>query len=850
MAKLSALEYIRLMMDQHDLKASEMVGFKRFSSPEKANCLGNAKSLSDSYRVPADGDNGLNKQKHGSVSDHGINSCESAQSTEMERKHLTHNDATSISCNIENADESTLFSSVVSPSTTSELKKENWAEGTCRVVPSSENLVDCDVSASCPRGIDFRQNVSMKNDVGSGGRQTLDKETNELTGGRMKENWLDVDGNGLKSVMLANSRGKQLKTESSSSNSIRVILPSSSNDSCQETSADVKSGEHTKCCGTDTSACTNLTSSLEEPVVKKSQFGMAVQISVKDDMYVTGFSPKKQGHRHGHSKIINDVGARDFHNLAEMIADGNLIFLEKSDVQKSISPRKENVEFAKVKQQNELNQRVLSDVEQDVGMYKEASGSCSSIQDKCGEIVPLSSVDSSVSNRGSLTENRRKIHFGCKRDRYDRFRSPKDQVSLEMSTRNEALCMEVKEPSSQYRDHMKKHKTNGCLHGQGSSPFITESEDITTSDQHTCVPGIDLNETILVNEVDYQKQSINEAVSLHAEIVSKPKPVAAKSGMPICLAKLHIKLDEEAAGWRGSAATSAFQPVSFSESINRIKASSPVDNNNGSKSSQVNWIDLNVSAEGVNCDVELLPEKCLKAVSSFPSEDRLMEVSSSQAKKFNIDLNCIGENDENYHQLCAPASLSRSSVKDFDLNDQPISADICSDPYSLAQGDSALRDRTSGDSVVTFLGSAKQPEFNSVESSSYMGNLSPKRFSLGEGKQFLMAASTNLPPVEQMRTAFSQQQRPTLASYSSPSCLPHTFLCNNAFFIDPNNCISSNGVISYNIINPQVTAFFPEMLGSSAVPAFSGTPHVMQGHDRPSFNDIAITRPNFGPNGG
>ncbi|KAF2290934.1 hypothetical protein GH714_016911 [Hevea brasiliensis] len=660
----------------------------------------------------------------------------------------------------------------------------------------------------------------------------------------MKE--LHVDENGLKSVILATYHNKQLKTESSSSNSIRVILPSSSNDSCQETSVDAKSSELSKPCGIDTSTCSNLTCSLEEPAVKNSLLCMAVQIHV-------GFSPEKQGHMRDPSKIVDNAGARDCHKLVEMIADGNSMFLEKGDLQKSISPKKENAEFAEVKPWNELNQRVVSDVEQEVGMYNEASGSCSAIQDRCGEIVHPSSVDSSVSNKWSLTETGSKIQSGYKRDRYDRFGSTNGEVSLEMSTRNEELCIEVKEPS-QYRDDVKKHKTNDCMHGQGSSPFITESEDITANDQPTGVSGIDLNETILANEVDYQKQSINEVISLHAEIVSKPIPMVAKSGMPICLPKLHIQLDGNAAGWRGSAATSAFRPASVLESTKRIKASSPLDSNNGSKSSQVNWIDLNVSAEGGDSETELLPEKCLRAVSSFPSEDCSMEVSSSQAEKFKVDLNCVSENDENSHQRCAPASLSRGSVKNFDLNDDPTSADICSDSYPLALGTSALRDEVFGDSVVTFQGNAKQQKFNAVESS-HRGNLSTmQRFNHGEGKPFLMTASTILPSVEQMQTAISQQQRPTYASYPPPSSFPHTLLCNNAFFIDPNNRISSNdyppGAISYNIINPQVTAFFPGIFGSNALSAFSGTPHLMQGHVRPCFNDIAIMRPNFGPNGG
>ncbi|KDP35106.1 hypothetical protein JCGZ_10948 [Jatropha curcas] len=818
-------------MDPHNSKANGKVnGFRHFYSSEQLDHLTKVESLSDSYRVLADGDTGLDKQKHGSISDPEISSCESAQSTEIENNCLKHDRMSSTHCTKENADELTVLSSVVSPSRSSEPKKKNFAQGTCKVVLGSENPDDG--SASSPTGIDSTHNISMKSDVSSEGRQALGKETNEPAGGRMNRCWLASEEDGLKTVMAAACSSKQLKTESSSSNSIRTNLPASSNDSCQEISVDAKSCERSKHSSIDVCTCTGLNCCMEKPAVKSSLLGMTLQISCKDGLNVTAFSPGKQDQTCDFSEIVGNVETRVCDKLVEIIGDENPVVLEKSNLQKSISPEEEDTEFAKPKHCCELNgsiavvQKDAGDAEHEAGIYKEASGSCcSSIQEKSGETVHLSSVDSIVSK--CLTESGSKIQYGNKRDRYHSVASTKGEVKK--------LCLEVKEPS-EYRDNTKKHKANDGTHGQASSPLTTKSEDMRVINQQQAnyFSGIDLNENIFANEMDYNKQSIKEE-PFRAEFVSKPTPVIAKSGMPICLPKLHIQLDGSAGGWRGPAATSAFRPTPFSDSINRVKASSPQDSHNHSKSSQVTGIDLNIVAEGGDGDIELLSEKCSQPGSS-------VEIGSLRVGKFNIDLNYSSEIDENSRQPFPPATLSRNYSKDFDLNNSPTSLDTCSDSHLLA-----LRDGASGDRVVTFLGNARQLESNNV-GLPYQADLSPiQSFSYGQTKPFLMAAAPSIfPSIEQMQNAVSLQQRPTYASYPPPPHLPpQTFICNNAFFIDPNNRLSTN-------VYPRspIPAFVSHILGSSAPSAFSGASYLMHCPDGPSSNDIALLRPSFDQSGG
>ncbi|XP_065847472.1 uncharacterized protein [Euphorbia lathyris] len=820
-------------MDQHDLRTSGVANsFRNFHSPEMPDPLGKAKSSSNSHEVISDGCNESDRKKHSSVSDHEVNCYESAQSAATERTSLTHDHLSSLYCSKENADDSLLLSSVVSPQC-SELVKENLAEVSCRVMSGNGNQ-DSGASASPPK------NISMKSDVSMDDRLTPDRERNELVDRKMNEHWLHVDGDSSKSL-VATCHSKQPETESTSSNSTRVILPASSNDSSQETSVNANSRDRGKHSGTDSCIATDFKCSPEGSAVKSSASVIDTQNASQYGVHLTGFSPENISHLDNRLKTVDSAGTR-CDELVGMITDYNLVTAEKSELQKSNSSEKENSDFPEFKPCFELNNApevVLSDVAPEVRRYREASGSCSSsVRGESGEIIHMSSVASAVSDKDCSTETGSKFHLGNALDRCDSSFLEKDEFDLKMSIRS----LDAKD-TSKYRDHEEKDKDNVGLHVQGSSPLTTNPEYLTaTIHKHNFVSRFDLNEEIFAEEVDNSKLSIKEMVSFHAQILLKPIPMVAKSGMSIGFPTCDIQLDE-ASGWKGSAATSAFR-ATFPQCMSRIVASSAMIVSKDSEFLQPDRIDLNVAAEGGDCDMEFLVEKHVQAFSSFPSEEP-SNVSATRAEKFDIDLNCVGEDDDNGHQLCLPASSYTNAVKCFDLNYNPTSADESGDPCLSSQCPSVQRNRTFGDSVVTFWGNVKESEANSTSPAYHVDLSSLQRFSHGQAKPFLMDAPAILPPSERILNMVPPQPRQTYTSYGPPTSLPsQTFMYDNRFFIDPNNRLSSS-VYAPGAVKE--TCFFPQIVASGAPPTFSGTPYIRHGL---GVNSGDIAKPSFDPNGG
>lgn len=857
-------------MDQHDLKVSGMANdVQQLCSLREHNHLGEANSLSDCFGTCTDGNAGLQKQDH--ESDHETSGRRADTLPEMERNYLI----SSTDCTVENMDVLRQPSAVISTMKESILGKEHCAEGASAVLSCFNGLEgqgnpkQGEVSALSPEGNASTKNISMKSDISSDSGQRLDKENNdELVDGRITGYWSNAGESGLKSVMQASFHDKPYKTESSSSNSTHITLPASSNDSCQVTSVDVKACTNSKTSAMDTSTCTDFKSNLEEPAVRILAVGMASQAS-KDVLDSTIFHPGKQQNAIKVSEIVN-VRSKDSYRVLGMISDHNSLTVEDIDLQNPNLFKKkvtENSNHDKVQpcyvldDALEVARRVAREVEREVGTYREVSGSSSSVHEKNGEAVHMSSVDSADSNkRDCFTETGSEIQFCSDQDNSDSFCSIKEVVDLEMAARNEGLYLEVKEPSHGTDPRM-MNVSNDCLHHQESSYVTTKPEDVAASDQTTRIFGFDLNENILANEDEYPEHSVNETISYHAKTVIKPVPVLAKSGIPFSLPMLQSKCEEELGGWRKSAA-SAFRQISLSKSCNRNKSSSPNDNNDCSKQSQVEGIDLNVAAAGVDFDIELLPDKCVQEQSSLASEESSMEVSSKRAKKFHFDLNFVSENDDSYRQLSPPASLSGYSVRDFDLNDNPTSVDASVDAHQQGQGTQAIRNGAlDDDPAVSFMGIAKQPDSRSV-GTGYLAGFSPLHgFTHGHARPLQVAASSVLPSNEQMQMVHPLQHKLTYTP--PPPAPPHPFLYNNGFCIDPNSLSSTAYPPSFlpYITDPRGTTIIPQVLGSGAphimsVPggmgalsALSGARHMMSFPGGSAPSDIAFIRPSFDLNG-
>lgn len=648
-------------------------------------------------------------------------------------------------------------------------------------------------------------------DLRSEGGQHLDKDIHD----KMNGYWLNTRENGLKFVMQAVFPDKQCKTESSSSNSTQVILPASSNDSCQETNASIAS-KHSKTNAIDTSTCPDFKSNLKESAFGSSLPDMAIH-APKAEPETSKVLPGKTYNLVKASETPDNVRARNAGKALGMSSDNNYVAVEDIDLFKSDMFKKKNarlVNHGKPDVLYELDdaldvaRRVAREVEQEV----EASGSTSSVQGRNSETFHQSFVDSADSRRKScLTEN----------------------GSVILQGNGQGISVSV--CSTKDMNTEVAHEGNDGHQEQEVSYLTRKAESLTSNEHDSHHSNLDLNEGILHCEFEYPERSVKEVVFNLVENVSKPIPVVAKSGISLCLPMSQI-LKEGEVGWRGSAATSAFRPTAISKSWIESKASS---GNDSAKRSLLRGIDLNVAAIGVEFGSELLQEKSTPAMSSVPSNGSSFEESSSQPRRFSFDLNCVSEND-NCQELSPPTSSSGHFTRDFDLNNNPTSADASVCASRPGEGTQSLRNNGLDSPAVFSVENPEQPEFRSFRSA--FSAVSPfQGFSHGHAQPFLLAASDMLNSNEQLRRVTALQ--PKLTYTQQP---PHAFLYSNGF-IDPKNSLPptlyAQGVVPY-LTDPHATTIFPQVLGSGALSAFSRSQHVIQVPDGSGPSDVAIARPN------
>lgn len=647
--------------------------------------------------------------------------------------------------------------------------------------------------------------------------QPFEKDVHSKTNGY----WLNKGENGLKFVMHAVCPDKQYKTESSSSNSTQVVLPSSSNDSYQETSLDIKSSKHSKTDAMDTFTCTDFKGNLKESAFGSSTPGMATHAPRAEPETVISL-PGKLYNLVKASETLDSVRTRNnSDNVPRMTVDSH--YVENIDLLKSDLFKKENMRHINQDKADVLYdlvdaldaaRRVAKEVEQGV----EASGSSSSVLGRSSETVLQSFVDSADSRKKScLTENESVIQ---QHDRQD------TSVSV-CSLKQFAFYTKDMDPDA-------IREGNDGHHRQESSCLTWKAESITSKGHNSHHCYLDLNENILEYEAEHPEQPVQEIVSNPLENLSKPIPVVAKSGISLCLPMSEIQKEGELGGWRGSAATSAFRPTAVSRSCRGSKVS---PNNDSAKDSRVKEIDLNVAATGVEFGSELLQEKSNPAQSTFPSNESSMEVSSTQARRFDIDLNCVDEND-NCYQLPPSTSSPQQFTRDFDLNDSPTSvADAFVSASQPGQATQTLRNRGLDGSAVFLMENSEQPDFRSFRSA--FSAASP---SLGlahsNAQPFLVAASNMLTSNEQLQRIAAFQPK---FSHMQPP--PHAFICNSGFCIDPNSCLPpthyAHGVVPY-MTDPHSTTIFPQVLGSGALSVISRPQHVLQVPEGSGPSDVMI----------
>ncbi|KAF8411886.1 hypothetical protein HHK36_004444 [Tetracentron sinense] len=749
--------------------------------------------------------------------------------------------------------------------------------------------------------------ICVKNEVGSDTGKSFNPEENEeLNVGTTKSNEVNAGEYGSKSMMQVSFDGKLLKAETSFSKSKPAICPVSSSDSCQKTSLETKScSGNKKDSGTKESVFIGFRCSVEESPSKSIALGMAEQhesldywkkiMEQKPDKQIDSYiAPKvvldpsamlrgKQSNMGKTSEAVETFRGSDTGNMLMMSAEKSSMILDKIGVSKPRLLKQKNAELlSKDKKEIELTdepddalevaRRVAREVEQEVGIYKEASGSSSSIEESYCQTVYQSAIDSTEpKKKDCLAGSGDRIQSCSERDNPDSCCSTKEEMEPEMSAGNEQLSLEVKEESREISP-TKMQEAYDDLHEQESSQLTTIPDDGAANDQTRYLCGFDLNEDIQAEEMEYPGQPVTETVSsCHVVNVSTPIPVVATSRVPLCFPIPPLQFDGEL-GWRGSAVTSAFRPASLCKTAYK-KAFCIDENNCGGRHSQgFQGIDLNVADAGDNSVMELSPEKHISQTSGLPSGESSVEVSSKRVERLNLDLNRPGDNDDNCLPFLTdwrmeqklhirtngahspPTSLSRSSIGDFDLNDNPSFGDAHSEAHRPGQGSRPLRNRTSDDPVVSFAGTTIQLDSSNLKPATWAdlgSSMQGFYHGLGHGRmEFLPPAQPFLMAAPNVGPSGRVVPLQATLTYTPP---PPSFPCNTGFGVGPTGShpptIYPSGVVPYMIDTRGFTTI-PQILGSSTLPAFPRAPHFMEVAGGSCPSDIAILRPSLDLNVG
>ncbi|XP_050375876.1 uncharacterized protein LOC126793406 [Argentina anserina] len=789
-------------------------------SPEGRSTLVKAKSLSDCLGVSSD--TNVEMDMIVDISDHEICGCKDENMPQKEG--IGHFSSTG--CTKDDVDTMKQPSSVVS-TVRIPVPEDNHTEGTSRVMSGRDGLdnnEESEASAPFTAGNPSVKKNSVKSDVCSDSNQPSQPKGEEFVDGKLDGNPPSMGKIEIKFSVQTTCHDKQCKSESSSSNSAQVTLPASSKDSCQEMPVCKSSYETNTPGAVDTSTCTNI--NLVQPAFKSLVPDMAADVPTYQ-LDATMISSEKQCDENKASGPIDSARTRGSGKVLGLTPVMRCVTGVYINHLKSDFPKK------KIKSETcydlgdddalEVAWRVAKEVEQEV----EASGSSSSIPGRSSRVLHLSSVDSAGSHREGCVTETGSIHQKCEES--DSFCSTKENMDIKPETKKEQLPLEMKEPVQ----GIVPGTSVGCQK-QGLSSFATKVEGGSASIQTSHVFGIDLNEDFLESEEDYPQKCIKETVS-RLEYVSKPIPVLAKSGIPLCLPVPQFQSEWDLGGWRGSAATSAFKPTSFSESCNR-NALSMNDTICSSNYSQVKGIDLNVAPSGAEFDVELIPKRPIPEISGNYSKESSSEVNSRRPRMLDIDLNCVSVNGDSSQQLSPPAS-----VRDFDLNDNLISADACLAPKQTCVGSRVLRNGDFDDLAVSSVEYSRQSDCKPIVSSCSQNLSSREGLSHGHDKTFLVAASNMVPSNEQLQRIAALQHK---IAYAPPP-QPHAFLYNNGFCIEPTNSLSPNVYPPFlpYMTDPRATAVIPQYFGSGAVPVFPMAPHFMGVPHGSALSDIDYLRP-------
>lgn len=511
----------------------------------------------------------------------------------------------------------------------------------------------------------------------------------------------------------------------------------------------------------------------------------------------------------------------------------------------------------------EVARFVAKEVEQEIGIYREASGSSSFIEDMIGETVFTSiAVSKEINQTDCLMETADRSTLVTEPGISDNC-STKEEMDEEISAGNEKLCLKAKDASQKIGSLVPK--VDGVLREQELSALTTMAEDQAIN-HRTYLCSFDLNEDVQNEELHYSDQSMTAVASCcHAVNLSTPIPILATS--PACLPTIPLHFEGEL-GWSGSSSNSAFRPALFCKATDKERMFS-IENNNASKESHgFRGIDLNVADDSV---LKLFPDKHVPLNSMHKSGNSLA-VCSRPAEKLNLDLNRLGDNDDNSLDLSnwgtecsrfhpeknrarrsSPSSLPKHSLRDFDLNDNPSfgeseTHDICGQSQCILQSEKRIVDANS-----TF-GSIKHLVPNAKPSASQAGLGSMQDYGHGHGRgdfqlpaqPFMMVGSNIFRSVEQIGKVANVE--PTLPYTPLPA------FSYDRFGMGPTvpfpSSVYPQGVVPY-MMDLQGAMIIPQqILGSNTLSSFPGTPYFINVTGASGTHGIGTIWPSLDLNAG
>ncbi|KAF3784715.1 hypothetical protein EJ110_NYTH21516 [Nymphaea thermarum] len=478
----------------------------------------------------------------------------------------------------------------------------------------------------------------------------------------------------------------------------------------------------------------------------------------------------------------------------------------------------------------EVARQVAKEVEEEVGIYREASCSSSSKMDMHGETIHPSTADSADIKRRSEVEREE----SCNECASLKSSHSSMEVDLEMASENEQSCSEGEEAPQEASGTMPEDDDQ--IHDQESLQLTTVPQESIHEKIHL---GFDLNEDVQMEEGNCPEQSPGAtACSFHVSTLPTPIAVVAASKGPVTGSASRLHFEGEL-GWRGTAATSAFRPAPSRRTPDNGNTCSIEENNYILKQSDLcSGIDLNVADGGDSVPMNFFADrngrldKHGQISLSLPSDDSSMEVSSKRAERLNLDLNHSGEVDESCQDLLSDrrsgykmeqqqneslitsAAPFRVPARNFDLNN-PSFSDASHEPDFRKPSKMAKLD----DSVVSIMGSRIRPGTNHLQAPNHIASGSQRHEYAVEHKQLLNEMQPYLvgavPYISQMGKVVPVQ--PTLAFATQPA-FPYSGM-GLSLAMPPSSTSHSIGAVPC-MLDARGTTNMPQMLGPGTFAAF------------------------------